>query len=245
MNPGNKSVETSPNVYARIGGMLYLVIILAGMFSVIVVRDKMIVSGDAAATANNIMASPLLWRFGIACDLLMHLCDIPVMWVVYLLLRPVNKNLALLALLFNLIQTAVLVTNKLNLLTPLFLLSNADYLKAFNPQQLHSMIYLSVKAHDYGFGVALLFFGLVCIVNGYLIIKSDYLPKLIGVMLQIAGVCYLISNFSLILAPSFSNKLFPVLMIPVLIAETSFCFWLIIKGVNITKWNERVLAGRD
>ena len=126
------TIEASPQVYARIGGILYLMIIIAGALGEIFIRGKLIVSGDAMSTANNIMAAQSLWRIGIAGDLLMHVCDVPLMLVFYVLLKPVNKNLALLAVLFNLIQTAVLVANKLNLLMPLFLLGNADYLKASN-----------------------------------------------------------------------------------------------------------------
>ncbi len=155
-----RTQEISPQVYARIGGVLYLIIIAAGIFGEIFVRGRLIVSGDATATANQIMAAPLLWRFGIAGDIIMHLCDIPVMLVFYVLLRPVHRNLALMALLFNLIQTAVLAANKLNLLVPLFLLSNADYLQAFDPVQLHGLAYLLIKTHSYGFGIGLIQIGL-------------------------------------------------------------------------------------
>jgi hypothetical protein len=126
----NHEVETSPQVYARIGGVLYLIIIVAGIFGELFVRNTLVVSGDPTATANNIMASPLLWRVGIASDLMEHVCDVALMLIFYVLLRPVNRNLALLAVLFNLIQTAALVSYKLNLLVPLFLLGNADYLLA-------------------------------------------------------------------------------------------------------------------
>src|SRR5438309_1298226 len=131
------TINTSPQTYARIGGVLYLILILVGMFAVIFVRDNLIVSGDATATANNIIGSQSLWRFGIAADLIMHVLDIPIMLVIYVLLRPVHKHFALLALLFNLIQTAVLVANKLNLIAALLPLESADYLKAFEPAQLH------------------------------------------------------------------------------------------------------------
>src|SRR5262252_3467632 len=112
---GNRSAEISPQIYARVGGGLYLVIIVAGAAGELFIRGSSIVPGDAAATAHNIMASPSLWRAGIAGDLLMHICDVPLMLVFYVLLRPVNRNLALLAMLFVLTQTAVLVSNKLNL----------------------------------------------------------------------------------------------------------------------------------
>ena len=123
------------------------------------------------------MASPSLWRIGIAGDLLMHVCDVPLMLIFYVLLRPVNKHLALLAVLFNLIQTAVLVANKLNLLMPTFLLGNADYLKAFEPNQLSALAYVFIKAHDYGFGIGLIFFGFACLMYGYLLFRSGYFPR--------------------------------------------------------------------
>ncbi|MEP7228697.1 MAG: DUF4386 domain-containing protein [Ginsengibacter sp.] len=225
---------------ARIGGLLYLLLILAGMLAVIFVRGKLIVSGDAITTANNIMASPLLWRIGIIADLVMHICDVPVMLIIYILLRPVNKNLALLALLFNLIQTAVLVANKLNLIAALFPLGDADYLKALDPNLLYTQVYLSLKLHDYGFGVGLIFFGFTCLANGYLIFRSGYLPRTIGALIQIAGLCYLVNSFLLLIAPQFADVIFPVIMAPSFIAELSLCLWLIVKGVNVPKWEMQV-----
>ena len=133
MNSNNNTIETSPQSYARIGGILYLIIIVAGIFTELFIRNKLVISGDAIATTNNIMASQLLWRFGIACDLIMHVCDIPLMLIFYLLLKPVNKNLALLAVLFNLVQTTVMVAFKLNLFQTLFLLESSDYLKVLEP----------------------------------------------------------------------------------------------------------------
>jgi hypothetical protein len=222
---------------------LYLILILVGMFAVIFVRDRLIVAGDATATANNIMASPLLWRIGISADIIMHVCDIPIMLIIYILLRPVNKNIALLALLFNLIQTAVLVANKLNLVAALLQLESADYLKAVDPNQLHAQMYLSLKLHDIGFGIGLIFFGFTCLVNGYLIFKSGYLPRTIGVLIQIAGLCYLTNSFALLLAPQFAHIIFPAILLPAFIGELSFCLWLIVKGVNVQKWNKLMTMG--
>lgn len=239
---GNSNAQASPQAYARIGGVLYLIIIVAGLFGEAFVRSKLIVSGDATATANNIMTSELLWRIGIAGDLIMHVCDVPLMLVFYVLLRPVNRNLALLAVLFNLIQTAVLVANKLNLLVALFLLGSADYLKAFEPHQLHALTYLSVKSHGYGFGIGLIFFGFACLVLGYLIFRSGYLPKILGVLMQIAGLCYLINSFALILAPAVAGALFPWVLLPAFIAELSLALWLLVKGVNVQRWKEQASA---
>jgi len=232
----NQTGKFSPQQYARVAGILYLTIIIVGFFAELFVRGKLIDPGDAAVTANNIAANQQLWRTGVAADLLMHLCDVPVMLIIYVLLKPINKNLALMAVLFNVVQTAVLVANKLNLLHGLFFLTDAAYLKAFTTGQLQALAYTYIKAHDYGYGIGLLFFGFTCIINGYLIRKSDYLPKLIGVLVQIAGCCYLTNSFLLIIKPDWANTLF---MLPSFIAELSFCLWLLIKGVNMNKWNER------
>ncbi len=236
----NMKAETSPQVYARIGGLAYLIIIAAGAFGEMFIRNKIIVSGDAIATAHNIAASPLLWRIGIAGDLIMHVCDLILAMVYYLLFKRVNKNLALLSVLFGLIQTAVLVANKLNLVIPLFLLENADYLKAFGPNQLQALTYLSIKAHGYGFGIGLIFFGFECLIDGYLIFKSGYLPRILGILILIAGLCYLTNSFAMIISPRWADLIFPAILAPAFIAELSMCLWLLIKGVDITKWNKQL-----
>jgi len=233
------TIKTSPQVYARIGGILYLLIIVAGAFGQIFVRGTLVVPSDAVSTAQNIIASQSLWRIGITGDIMMHVFDIPIIVVLYVLLKPVNKNFALLGVLFNLIQTAVLVANKFNLVIPLFLLGNADYLKAFEPGQLYALAYLFVKAHDYGFGIGLIFFGFACLVYGYLLFKSGYFPKPLGVLLTIAGLSYLANSFTLILAPAYAERIVPVLALA-LIGELSFCLWLILKGVNVSGWEKRV-----
>jgi uncharacterized protein DUF4386 len=234
--------EVSPRTLSRIGGVLYLIIIVAGACGELLVRNSLIVSGNATATANNIMASPLLWRIGIAGDLIMHVCDVPLMLIFYLLLRPVNKSLALLAVLFNLVQTAVLAANKLNLLMPLFLSANAEYLQAFDPGQRQALAYLSIRAHGHGFNVGLIFFGFTCLVLGYLIFKSGYFPRILGVLMQIAGLCYLTNSFVLILAPDFEKQLFPAILLPAFVAELSLALWLLVKGVNVEKWKQRASA---
>lgn len=230
--------ETSPQVYARIGGVLYLIIIFAGALGQIFIRGKLIVPSDAASTAANLMASQSLWRIGIAGDILMHVFDIPLMLILYLLLKPVNKNLAAAAVLFNLIQTAVLVVNKLNLLMPLFLLGNAEYLKALELQQLQALAYLPLRLHDYGFGIGLIFFGCVCLVQGYLIFRSGFLPKIIGVLMALAGLSYLANSITLILAPAYAEMVLPVLALA-LLGELALSLWLIVKGVKLEEWYKR------
>ena len=139
-------------------------------------------------------------------------------------------------------QTAVLVATKMNLFTPLFLLGGAAYLKAFDAAQLQALSYVSMRADSYGFGVGLIFFGFECLVLGYLIFRSGFLPKTLGILMQIAGVCYLTNSFALALSPPFANALFPMILVPCFIGESSLCLWLIIKGVDVRRWNERASA---
>ncbi len=233
-------VEASPQVVSRIGGVLYLIIIVLGLFNEAYVRNKIIVSGDAAATAANIRSFESLWRFGIAAEFFMLICAISLTLIFFVLLRPVSRELALLAVFFNLVSVAVEASVQLYLLGALFPLGSAEYLKAFKPEQLYAMASLAIKSHSYGFGVALIFFGCVCLLLGYLIFKSGYLPKTVGVLMVLAGLSYLIDSFALILSPSFANRIFPAILVPAFIGELSLCLWLLVKGVNVEKWNARV-----
>lgn len=221
------AAQLPPAWQLRLAGLLYLVLIVLGGAGEMAVRGALVVSGDAAATAHNIMASEALWRAGIAGDLLMHVLDLPVIVVLYLLLRPVHRGMALFATLINLVQTAVLAANKLNLLLPLFLLGDGAYLKAFAPEQLQALAYLAIKAHGYGFGIGLIFFGVACLARGWLIARSTYVPRPLGVLLAVAGASYLANSFALLLAPALADKLFPFIMLPPLVGESAFALWLV------------------
>ena len=184
----DRTVETSPQLYARIGGVLYLIIIVVGLFGEAFVRDRLIVSGDAKATAANIMAMESLWRFHIAAELFLLICAVALLLILFVLLRPVSRDLALLAVFFNLVSIGLEAAITMYLVETLFPLGNAAYLKAFGPEQLYAMASLSLKSHSYGFGVSLIFFGCFCLVIGYLIFRSGYLPKTVGILMQITGV---------------------------------------------------------
>ncbi len=238
----DRTVETSPQLYARVGGVLYLIIIVLGIFGEAFVRDRIFVSGDAAATAANLRSLESLWRFGIATELFLLICAIALTLIFYVLLRPISKELALLAVFFNLVSLAVEAVAALDLVAALFPLGNAGYLKAFPPEQLYAMASLAIKSHSYGFGVALIFFGCTCLILGYLIFKSGFLPKALGVLMQIAGLSYLTDSFALILAPTFANRIFPAVLVPAFVGEASLCLWLLVKGVNVEKWEEKANA---
>ena len=234
----DRTVETSRQVYARIGGVLYLIIIVIGLSTGLFIRDKLVVSGDGTATASNIISYESLWRISIAGDVILLVCAIPVTLILYVLLRPVNRNLALLAVFFNIVEFPIEAASKLCLFAALFLSGNADYLKAFEPNQLHALVRISLKLHDYGFGIDLVFFGFACLVYGYLIFKSGYFPRTLGALMVIAGLSYLVNSFTLILAPAYAGTIFVILVLA-LIGELSFSLWLIVKGVNVQRWKEQ------
>jgi hypothetical protein len=234
--------ETSPQLYARIGGVLYLIIIVLGLFGEVFVRQRLIVAGDAEATAANIRSQELLWRFHIAAELFLLICAVALLLILFVLLRPVSRDLAMLAAFFNLVSIGIEAATTLYLVTALFPLGNAGYLKTFAPEQLHAMASLSLKSHGYGFGLSLIFFGCFCLVIGYLIFRSGYLPKALGVLMQITGLGYLTNSFALVLAPTLADRIFPVIAVPAFIGEASLCLWLLVKGVNVQRWQERVRA---
>jgi hypothetical protein len=244
----NQTVEHFPQRYARIGGALYLAIIVLGAFAEGFVANKLVVSGDAATTAHDIMTSPELWRLSVIGDLIVVLCAVPLLWIEYLLLRPVSKQLVLLAVLFNLVSLAVEAISKLFLLVVMPTLGSVEYLRAFEPQQLQILANLALRSHDIAFNIALIFFGFTCFVNGYLIYRSRYLPKLVGLLMQLAGLSYLTACFAALFAPAFADLITPAVLILPLIGESSFCLWLLVKGVNVAKWKERIaprLAGNS
>jgi Domain of unknown function (DUF4386) len=225
----SQTVDNFPQRYARLGGVLYLAIIVLGAFAEGFVANKLLVSGDAATTAHNILTSPGLWRLSVAGDLIVVLCAVPLLWIEYLLLRPVSRQLVLLAVLFNLVSLAVEAIRKLFLLVVVPILGSADYLRAFEPQQLQILANLALKSHDITFNIALIFFGLTCLVNGYLIFRSGCLPKFVGILMQIAGLSYLIACFAALFAPAVADVITPAILLPPLIGESSLCLWLLVK----------------
>jgi hypothetical protein len=232
------SAEFSPQSYARIGGALYLLIIAAGLFAEAFVRNRFVVPGNAAATASNITDHAFMFRLGIAADLSTFVCAVALTIILYVLLKPVNRDAALLMLGFNVVQDAIGGLNVLNAYRPLQLLGGAAYLNVFSREQLEAMALLSLNAHSVGFGVALMFFGCSCVALGYLAFTSGFLPKTLGVLMAIAGACYLTNSAALLLSPRLASILFPSILVPAFIGELSFAVWLTVRGVNMARWQE-------
>ena len=230
----------SAQVYARIAGALYLFIIIAGLYDEVFVRGNLIVAADAAATVQRITASESLFRIGIVGDLLMHVCDVPATLILYVLLRPVSKELSCLAAVVSMLQTAILSANKLNLVAVVLLLRRTDSAMAFDPHQAQMLASLALALHEYGFAIGLIFFGVSCLCLGYLICKSGYFPRSLGVLQIVAGSCYLVNSFALLLSPAIADKMFPAILLPAFIGELATAVWLLAKGVNASKWDERL-----
>jgi len=225
---------------ARIAGILYLTIIASGIFAEFFVRSSLIVPGDAAATANNIIASGSLFRIGIASDTLMIICDVALALIFYVLLKPVNSSLSLMAAFFRLTQAAVLGVNLLMLFFVLQLLNGAAYSTVFGTEQLYALSMLFLEAHGIGYSIGLVFFGVHCFILGYLVAKSGYFPRILGILLMIASLGYLIDSFAKILMPdykTYEETFTLVVFAPAFIAELSMCLWLLLKGVKISETN--------
>ena len=225
----------SPRSYARICGVLYLYIIVAGIFAE-AVRSRLIASADADLTARNILANESLFRIGFSGELLHLAFDVVVAMILYVLLRPVDRNIALLAALMRAASDVILAVASLSHFAALRLLGSADYLNSFTPDQLHALALLAMKLQGDAYAISLVFFGFACLALGYLIVRSSYFPKAIGALLVIAGACYLTNSFVLFLHPALADTLFPAIFLPAFVAELALALWLIVKGVDTAKW---------
>ncbi len=227
--------------YARIAGVLFLISIVAGGFGELYVPTVLIVSGDATATANNVIASDFLFRMGFASYLVEAVCDIALTLILYVLLRPVGRELALLTAFFRLVGTAIFAATELFYFAPAFILGGADYLKTFSPDQLNTLAYVSLRMYVYGGGLFFAFGGVGSILLGYLIFRSGYLPKILGALMALGGLGFVIRSFALALVPA-SASLGVILLLPTGLAMLSLTGWLLVRGVDVPKWGARAAA---
>jgi len=228
----------SPVAYARIAGVLYLITIVLGAMGEFWFRGSVYVAGNAAATAANLKSMESLWRFGIAAEVVLLICTIATVMVFYVLLRPVNRPIAVLMALSGLVGVSVEAAHAMHLVEALLPLGKAEYLKAFTPDQLAAMAMLAIRAHSLGFGMALIFFGPFFLTAGSLIFKSGYFPKALGLLYLLPGVSYPVSSFALILAPVFASRYYFAIAGPAIIGEGAVCLWLLVKGVRARSWEE-------
>ena len=233
--------EGSPRLRARIAGVLYLGTIVGGLTG-LSIRSAMIVHGDAAATTANILASEPLWRAGVAADLIGTACYVGVTAILYSLLKPVSRTISLLAAFFSLVGCAIGAAITVNLLAPLLLLGGAPDLTVFRLDQLNALARTALRLHDEGYNIGMINFGVYCTLLGFLVFNSRFLPRILGVLLVLAGVGWLTDSFATLLSPAFESHLEPYIMAPGFIGEASLCLWLILFGVNVPRWVEASAA---
>ena len=230
--------EPSPRFQARMAGLIALITTTSAF--AIFVRSRLVVFGDAAATAHNIQAHELLFRLGLAGDVI-ALLYIAYTLLLYNLLKPVNRSLSLLAAFFSLVGCAMGAVNCLLQIAPLVVVENAPSLSAFTVEQLQGLALLLLKLHAQGYTIGMVLFGCYNLLVGYLIFRSTFLPRTLGVLLAISGLCYLINCFAIFLAPDFAAHLLPYIMLPGG-SELLLALWFLMVGVNVQRWYEQAGA---
>jgi Domain of unknown function (DUF4386) len=237
--PKPKRVNTmnSINKTARLAGLLYLVLALLSAFGLTYVPATLIVPGDVVTTAQNIVASASLFRLGFMSNLMTFTVNIFVALLLYKVLKTVNKNAASLMVVLILLGLGIAMLNELNQVVALLLL-RSDYLTAFTPVQLQSLASLFLDIYQHGFSIAHIFWGLWLFPMGYLVFKSGFLPKVIGILLIIAGLGYLVDFTLFFLAPDVTLKASYFTFV----GEVALLFWLLVKGINVEKWQKHTLA---
>jgi Domain of unknown function (DUF4386) len=230
--------EASPRLQARMAGVIAWITTTSGFAAI--VSGGLVVPGDAAATAHNILAHEALFRLAVAGDVI-SLLYIAYTLLLYNLFRPVSRSVSLLAAMFSLVGCAVGGVNSLLLLAPLVVLGDSPSLGAFNAEQLQALALLFLKLHAQGSNVSLVLFGSYNLLIGYLIVRSAFLPRILGVLLAISGLCYLINSFANFLSPAFATHLLPYILIPGG-AELLLALWLLVMGVNAQRWGEQAGA---
>lgn len=224
----------SASIYARVAGLVYLMVIPLGIFSLFV-SSRLVVPGDGAATTRNLMGSEFLFRLGIVSDLLASILMILVVLLLYQVFQSVNQNIALLMIALVLIGAAISMFDQLHQLAALQVLSGAGYLNVFTKEQLQSLVLLFLRLYNLGGDIAFIFWGLWLFPLGYLVFKSGLLPKILGILLMITCLGYPIQSFAALLGYRVNVGMFAAL------GEVLFILWLLIRGINIREPDKRVL----
>lgn len=228
---------TKPRRLARTIGALFLLTIVAGIFAQGFVSERLINFGDGAATANNILNNRGLFQLGFAVYLIEMACQVATAALFYLLLRPVNGSIALTAAFLELTGCIIKSFARVFFITSLFVLGGAASLSAFSTPQLQSLALLLLKINDHGAAMALAFFGFSTTLNGFLMFRSTFLPKFLGVLGMIAGIGWLT-----FLYPPLGYRAFLFVALVGLLGAAATIFWLLVFGVNAERWKERAGA---
>jgi hypothetical protein len=229
--------ETSPRLKARITGALYLVTILTGIFAQGFVSGKLVVDGDAAATATNILAHRDLFQLGFAVYLIEMACQIAMTALFYDLLKPAGRTVSMLAAFLGFAGCIIKTFSRVFFIAPLFVLGGAHYLSVFSSEQLQALALLFLNVNDHGAATALVFFGFYALLTGYLTIRSTFLPWILGVLGIFGGLGWLTFLYQ-----PLGYRLFPYAAALGLLGAVSLIYWLLAFGVNEQRWNEQASA---
>jgi hypothetical protein len=228
----------SASVRARISGALYVLCIGCGFFAEMIVRAKLVVYSDAAATAHNITAAPGLYRAGFFADVSAMTLGVLSSVLLYTLFKVVSRGLALTVLLLDVISNAVSISGSILLFAPLSILQGDAYLSVLTAPQLSALALLAIKLYEAAYAISLGLFSGSCLLTGYLIFRSTFLPRAIGVLLALAGICYLVNTFVALMPEGFGEFLFPWIFLPILVGEGTLALWLLIAGIDSARWDE-------
>lgn len=237
--------DASPRVRARITGAVYLLFFLTAIAGEFFIRKAGIsgiqtgTSGDAAATANSILTHVPAFRLGFALSLISIACYVAVTAQFYQLFRPVSRGLSLIAICFGLIGLAVQAFGSLLQLVPLVVLNGDQYRGVFDAKQLQALALMFLNLNGQVGNISLVFDGLFQLLIAYLILKSTFLPRILGVLMAFSALGWLT-----VLSPPLANRLLPYITVLGLLGEGSLMLWLLLVGVNAQRWNERANAGR-
>ena len=220
---------------ARVAGLLYLLMAVTSAFGLMYVPSKIIVDGNAAATANNIMSFELLFRMGIVSNLIGQIGFIFQILILYRLLKEVNKTHAMLMVILVLVSVPIAFLNNLNQLGALIVLSGSGYLKALPPNNLNALMMLFLDLYNNGIFIVEILWALWLFPFGYLVFKSGFIPKIFGVLLIISCFSYLIGSITYLLIPHYYDIISKFTIAPAALGEFSIILWLLIKGVKEEK----------
>jgi hypothetical protein len=237
----DRIAERSPRLKARMAGACQLLEAITAAFGQVIVLDRLVVSGNASATAANILGHERLFWLGFVLSLIGVAFHIAWALLMYELLKPVNRSLSLLAAFVILVGCAIQALTSLLYLAPLLILQGGSSLSAFTPEQLQALALVFLKLNQYAFNIDLVFFGLWCVLTGYLIFRSTFLPRILGVLLAIDGL-----GFVTYLYPPLAYHLFiPYLAAASALGEIPLELWLIVMGVDPQRWKEQASAAGE
>jgi len=232
--------RSSIQTYARVAGLLFLITFAAGGFGEGYAPAQLIVANDAAATVANLKANDVMYRLSFATYLVEALCDITIALIFYVLLKPVSRGLALLSAFFGVLSTALYAACEIFYFgLPQLLLRGSDYLNTFTPGQINTLTLLSLKLFNYGAGLFLVFYGTGWIIRGWLMIRSGYLPKFLGLLMIVGGLGFVASTLTQVLAPQYQTQWMLLAMMP---GGVLLALWLLTRGVNVAKWGAKAAA---